>query len=105
DQSDARTAPQQLVAHPGPIAIDGQHERRPVIVLVVPTVHVSAAREQQIEKGGASRLDGHMQRLRAAAPEWMRTDGVDHFRRGIENVADVVDQASADELEELLDGL
>ncbi|HEX7679103.1 MAG TPA: hypothetical protein VF713_13315 [Thermoanaerobaculia bacterium] len=34
----------------------------------------------------------------------MRTDGVDHFRRGIQNVASVVDQALPDELEELFDG-
>ena len=82
-----------------------QHQRRPVIVLVVRAVHVGSGVEQQVEHVAALGLDRDVQRLRTATPERMRADGVDHLRRSRENAADLVDLACADQLEKPVDDL
>ena len=76
-----------------------------MLVLVVRAVHIGSGLEQQIEHVAPLCFDGHVQRLRAAAPERMGTDGIDHRRRRCKDAADLIDLARADELQKPLNDL
>ena len=75
------------------------------MVLIVGPVHVGPCLEQELEHVAPLGFDRDVQRLRAAAPERMRANHVDHLRRSRKDAADFVDLTSAHQLEEPLNDL
>ena len=76
-----------------------------MIVLIVGPVDVGSGLEQELEHVAPFGFDRDVQRLRAAAPERMRADCVDHLRRCRKDAADFVDLTRAHQLEEPLNDL
>ena len=98
DETDARAATQQFITQIRGLAIDGQHQRRPVTVAVGRAVDAGAVRQEQVNNVASLALNGDVQRLRPAAPERVRSDGVHEGGRRLQHRPDVVNPAGSDAL-------
>jgi hypothetical protein len=105
DQADGRAAPDEFLPHRMAPAVHGQHEGRPAIVFVVDTARVGAGFEQEVEDLALPGFDGHVQRLRTAAPEGMRADRVCQTRRRGQRPPHPLELAGGDQELEGLDGI
>jgi hypothetical protein len=79
-EADARAMLHQDLPHVGLIPMKCQHERRPMLIVVVGTIDVRARGYEQVEHVPALPLDGNVQRLRSTTPIRMRADRIDQSR-------------------------
>ncbi|HEY7551349.1 MAG TPA: hypothetical protein VH913_17770 [Hyphomicrobiaceae bacterium] len=76
-----------------------------MLVLIVGATDVRASGNEQVEHIPPLRLDGNVQRLRSAAPIWMRANGVGQPRFPRECRLHVMEAAVSDGTQESRNGL